>query len=268
MTKIPAGIAALISLPILAGCTSPERLASDEGALSWGFGEQPVRLLFGVEGTDNVAFGWICETDHVLVLSPYDEPGDTLRLRSDDVQASYPLGPTRDAEGGEARITSSDPVLRAFLKTGRLATHVDGGTWTSLDARKSERGRSGGSTELAAPCRFAQALRAVDRFWQRGDLISRAPPAAVRSRNYGASRRSSCRTLGRSTATSRVTEADDCPPAIPTLDDAWDEPPPKLSPRDQLNTCPAVGHRRAAQGLGPARQNQAEVGGTERRASC
>jgi hypothetical protein len=132
-------------------------LVSDEGPLTWGFGEQPIRLLLGVEDTDNVALGWVCEARRVVLISPYDDPGTVLRLRSGGAERSYRLGAPQEAgaEGGEAATSLNDPIFQSFLKTGDLRKG-EGGRWSSLNARGAERAEA---DRFDRACRAEQTLR-------------------------------------------------------------------------------------------------------------
>jgi hypothetical protein len=52
-------LAAVIGL--VQGCAAQRGLVSEDGPFTWGFGEQPLRVLLGLEDTDDVYLGWVCE---------------------------------------------------------------------------------------------------------------------------------------------------------------------------------------------------------------
>jgi hypothetical protein len=152
----PLSLLAAAAVGLIQACADQRPLVSDEGPLAWGLGEQPLRVLLGVEDTDNVHLGWVCDPGGVTLISPYDEAGGApLQLRSGSVEASYLLRPMQDVEGAEATTMLSDPVLQAFWRTGRLSEVAEGGGATPLDARTS--------AERAAIDRFMTACRAVQQ---------------------------------------------------------------------------------------------------------
>jgi hypothetical protein len=127
---VPALAAALL---LLSACAT----APGEEPMTWGYAEPSAqegpKLAFGTDGTDYLAVLFMCDpnTGRVTFNVPIAEGMDVpaVKLRSGGVMRRYEALAPREPDGYELvyfRTDRSDPTLKAFVKSGRLAIDVYG----------------------------------------------------------------------------------------------------------------------------------------------
>jgi hypothetical protein len=132
----PLAAAALL----LGACAS----APQGEPMTWGFADAPSaegpKLAFGVDGTDDLAVLFLCEpaTGSITFNVPSGGGPDVaeVKLRSGGFVRRYDTLPS-EPDGYELayfRTDRTDPVLKTFAKSGRLAIDVYG-AFVSHDVR-------------------------------------------------------------------------------------------------------------------------------------
>jgi hypothetical protein len=149
---VPALAAALL---LLSACATAPR----EEPMTWGYAEPSAqegpKLAFGTDGTDYLAVLFMCDpnTGRITFNVPVAEGMDVsaVKLRSGGVMRRYEALAPQEPDGYELvyfRTDRSDPTLKAFVKSGRLAIDVYG-AFIPHDARSA--------AEHGAVARFAKA---------------------------------------------------------------------------------------------------------------
>lgn len=114
----------------LASCQSATRLEDSGSRPGWGFDAaqtQRLRLVYGIEGSDNIALSFECRpTSGQITASafPGDRKGAVVRLRSGQEQLTMPPAETW-AHGVESfvsdmQLSTDAPLLSAFEGRGEL----------------------------------------------------------------------------------------------------------------------------------------------------
>ncbi len=129
---------ALVAVTVLAACqpapvekTDASPAPAQEKPLSWGFGAESngrAHLAHGPDESDNITVGFVCIPGSATVGIDVALNGDKATLFSGDTQQSYAIK-VPDSEFAwlsSGKMRTSDPVLRAFLKTGQLEIQGDG----------------------------------------------------------------------------------------------------------------------------------------------
>jgi hypothetical protein len=147
---------ALAVAALLSACAS-----TPEGErMTWGYaqpsGQEGPKLGFGVDGTDYLAVLFLCETasGSITFNIPVGEGHDVaeVKLRSSGVVGRYDTIPS-EPDGYELayfKTDRTDPVLKTFAKSGRLAIDVYG-AFVSHDVKTKP--------ERQAVADFAKACR-------------------------------------------------------------------------------------------------------------